>query len=163
MTASSLLPFFFLLLFSLLPLFFLLSDIPNESVREPWSPVIDSSIYDSLPSDDADHGSQSIQINGFTDWSVPAGETEYLPILLENPKDNPCYFTFSIILLDGTVLYESKQVPPGNCISSITISQPLTEGEYTANLVIHTNDIETGTPMNSAKSKINIHCVNESR
>lgn len=163
MTALPLLPFLFLLLLSLLLLFFLISNISNQSVKEPWTPVIDSGIYDTLTDGDTDISSQSIQINGFTDWSLPAGKTENLPILLENPKGNPCYFTFSIILADGTVLYESKQVPPGNCISSVTINQPLDEGEYTAELVIHTNDTRTGAPMNSAKSKITIHSINEIR
>ncbi len=161
MTAPPLLPFLFLLLLSLLLLFFLLSNISNQSVKEPWTPVIDSGIYDILTDGDTDISSQSIQINGFTDWSLPAGKTENLPILLENPKGNPCYFTFSIVLADGTILYESKQVPPGNCISSVTINQPMDEGEYTAELVIHTNDTRTGAPMNSAKSKITIHSVNE--
>lgn len=164
MTAPPLLPFLFLfLLLSFLLLFFLLSNISNQSVKEPWTPVIDSGIYDTLTDGDTDISSQSIQINGFTDWSLPAGKTENLPISLENPKGNPCYFTFSIVLSDGTVLYESKQVPPGNCISSVTINQPLDEGEYTAELVIHTNDTRTGAPMNSAKSKITIHSVNEIR
>lgn len=163
MTAPPLLLFLFLLLLSLLLLFFLLSNISNQSVKEPWTPVIDSGIYDTLTDGDTDISSQSIQINGFTDWSLPAGKTENLPILLENPKGNPCYFTFSIVLSNGTVLYESKQVPPGNCISSVTINQPFAEGEYTAELVIHTNDTRTGVPMNSAKSKITIHSVNEIR
>lgn len=161
MTAPPLLPFLFLFLLSFLLLVSLLSNISNQSVREPWTPVIDSGIYDTLTDGDTDISSQSIQINGFTDWSLPAGKTENLPILLENPKGNPCYFTFSIVLSNGTVLYESKQVPSGNCISSVTISKPLDEGEYTAELVIHTNDTRTGAPMNSAKSKITIHSVNE--
>lgn len=163
MTALPLLPFLFLLLLSLLLLFFLISNISNQSVKEPWTPVIDSGIYDTLTDGDTDISSQSIQINGFTDWSLPAGKTENLPILLKNPKGNPCYFTFSIVLSNGTVLYESKQVPPGNCISSVTINQPMDEGEYTAELVIHTNDTRTGAPMNSAKSKITIHSINEIR
>lgn len=163
MTAPPLLPFLFLFLLSLLLLFFLLSNISNQSVKEPWTPVIDFGIYDTLTDVDTDISSQSIQINGFTDWSLPAGKTENLPILLENPKGNLCYFTFSIVLADGIILYESKQVPPGNCISSVTINQPLAEGEYTAELVIRTNDTQTGAPMNSAKSKITIHSVNEIR
>lgn len=129
----------------------------------PWIPAIDPGIHDSLPNEDTDNGSKSIQINGFTDWSLPSGKTENLPIILENPEGNPCYFTFSIVLSDGTVLYESKQVPPGNLISSVTINQPLSEGQYDAIVVITTNDIETGASMNSAKAKIKIHAFNESR
>lgn len=163
MTAPQLLPFLFLLLLSLLLLFFLLSVVLNRPVDNPWNPEIDPGIHGTLPDSGTDNGNQSIQINGFTDWSLPAGKTENLPIVLENPEGNPCYFTFSIVLSDGTLLYESKQVPPGNRISSVTISQPLSDGKYEAEIVITTNDIVTGTPMNSAKSKITIHSVNESR
>lgn len=163
MTAPQLLPFLFLLLLSLLLLFFLLSVVFNRPVDNPWNPEIDPGIHGTLPDSSTDNGNQSIQINGFTDWSLPAGKTENLPIVLENPEGNPCYFTFSIVLSDGTLLYESKQVPPGNRISSVTINQPLSDGKYEAEIVITTNDVVTGTPMNSAKSKIIIHAVNESR
>lgn len=163
MTAPQLLPFLFLLLLSILLLFFLLSVVFNRPVDNPWNPEIDPGIHGTLPDNGMDNGNQSIKINGFTDWSLPAGETENLPILLENPKGNPCYFTFSIILSDGAVLYESKQIPPGSRVSFITINKPLSEGNYAAELVIRTNDIRTGAPMNSAKSKIIIHAVNESR
>lgn len=163
MTAPQLFPFISLLLLCLLLLFFLLSGVPDRSVNNPWIPDIDPGIHNTLPDGDSDDSSKSIVINGFTDWSLPAGKTENLPILLENPKDNPCYFTFLIVLSDGTILYESKQIPPGCRINSITINQPMSEGKYTAELVIHTNDTETGTPMNSAKSKITIHSVNEGR
>lgn len=135
----------------------------HSPAGNPWIPDIDPGIHESLPNEDADIGSQSIQINGFTDWSLPAGKTENLPIVLENPEGNPCYFTFSIDLSNGTVLYESGQVPPGNRISAVTINQPLSEGKYDATVVITTNDIETGASMNSAKAKIKIHAFNESR
>ncbi len=163
MTAPQFLPFLFLLLLSLLLLYFLLSVVFNRPVDNPWNPEIDPGIHGTLPDSGTDNGNQSIQINGFTDWSLPAGKTENLPIVLENPEGNPCYFTFSIVLSDGTLLYESKQVPPGTRISSVTTNQPLDEGKYEAEIVIDTNDIVTGEPMNSAKSKITIHSVNESR
>lgn len=155
---------FILPLFSILLLFFsLFGNLHHLPTDKPWLPDIDPGIHDTLPDEDTDSHGKSIIINAFTDWSLPAGKTENLPILLENPKGNPCYFTFSIILSDGTLLYESKQIPPGNRISAITINQPLTEGKYAAELVIRTNDTKTGAPMNSAKSKITIHSVNESR
>lgn len=150
-----------LLLIGLLCLFCFVDSQPPAT--DPWIPTIDPGIHDSLPNEDTDNGDKSIQINGFTDWSLPAGKTENLPIALENPKGNPCYFTFSIVLSDGTVLYESGQVPPGNRISAVTINQPLSEGQYDAAVVITTNDIKTGTSMNSAQSKIKIHAFNESR
>ena len=63
MTAPPLLPFIFLfLLLSFLLLFFLLSNISNQSVKEPWTPVIDSGIYDTLT-----------EVNPFKSTVLPTG------------------------------------------------------------------------------------------
>ena len=163
MTTLSSVSFIFFLISLLCVIFPFCFAGSHMSDDKPWIPELDPGIHGTLPDSGMDNGNQFIKINGFTDWSLPAGKTENLPIMLENPEGNPCYFSFSIVLSDGTVLYESKQVPPGNRISSVTINQPLPDGKYEAEIVITTNDIVTGTPMNSAKSKIIIHAVNESR
>ena len=64
-----------------------------------------------------------------------------------------------IELEDGTQLYQSSHVPPGNEIRKINLSQPLPKGTYTAYVSILTNEINTGTPMNSAKTKITINVI----
>ena len=125
---------------------------------EPWIPIIDSGIVSDtvIPDNFTDH---SIVINGFTEWSVKSGQTEKLPIRLQNPDGNHCYFTFQIALEDGSILYESNQVPPGKEIRYISINQPLEKGTYTAYITILTNELQTGASMNSAKTKINITAI----
>lgn len=130
----------------------------GNDVFKPWVPCIDESIDSSERVDDEQEHKQ-IQINGFTEWTIQAGETENLPISLKNPSGNPCYFTFVITLEDGSKLYESKHVPPGSSINAVKLLSPLESGTYKAYVTILTNELNTGTPMNSAQTKILIHAI----
>lgn len=152
---SSILPLLFLIamLFCLLTMFY-----PNEPMLdEPWNPVIEQFVDIDETTEETER--KQITICGFTEWNVKAGETEKLPISLKNPEGNPCYFTFIITLEDGTVLYQSDHVPPGNEIKRITINEPLEKGTYTAYVSILTNELETGAKMNSADTKITINVI----
>lgn len=153
---SSFLPFF-LLIAMLLCIFTMFH--PNEPTvdDEPWNPVIEQFTNVDETPEEAER--KQITICGFTEWNVKADETENLPISLKNPEGNPCYFTFIITLEDGTVLYKSDHVPPGNEIKRITINKPLEKGTYTAYVSILTNEIKTGTKMNSADTKITINVI----
>lgn len=132
---------------------------PNEPTvdDEPWNPVIEQFTNVDETPEEAER--KQITICGFTEWNVKAGETKQLPISLKNPEGNPCYFTFIITLEDGTVLYQSDHVPPGNEIKRIAINEPLEKGTYTAFVSILTNELETGAKMNSADTKITINVI----
>lgn len=147
----------FLLIAMLLCLFTMFH--PNEPTvdDEPWNPIIEQ--FTNVDETPEEVERKQITICGFTEWNVKAGETEKLPISLKNPEGNPCYFTFIITLEDGTVLYKSDHVPPGNEIKRITINKPLEKGTYTAYVSILTNEIKTGTKMNSADTKITINVI----
>lgn len=148
----------FILLLGVLMLFTMKSCTGENPIRGIWQPSIDQSIYSNEKNnDEAIH--KDITICGFTDWTVQSGKTDNLPILLQNPEGNPCYFTFQITLQDGTQLYQSAHVPPGCEIRKVTLSKPLEKGTYTAYVSILTNEINTGTPMNSAKTKITINVI----
>ncbi len=152
----SLLPFILLIaiLLCLLTMFH-----PNEPTvdDEPWNPVIEQFVDIEETTEEAERN--QITICGFTEWNVKAGETGNLPISLKNPDGNPCYFTFIITLEDGTVLYQSDHVPPGNEIKRIKINEPLEKGTCTAFVSILTNELETGAKMNSADTKITINVI----
>ncbi len=132
---------------------------PNEPTvdDESWNPVIEQFVDIEETTEETER--KQITICGFTEWNVKAGETEKLPISLKNPDGNPCYFTFIITLENGTVLYESDHVPPGNEIKRITINESLEKGTYTAYVSILTNELETGAKMNSADTKITINVI----
>ena len=94
--------------------------------------------------------SSGIKIPGYPSITLPA-DTETVSVALLNPEGNPCYFTFEIALNDtGEVLYTSKLVPPGQAIYEITLSRPLTAGEYNAVIRISTTSLADGSAMNRA-------------
>ncbi|MBS5736453.1 MAG: hypothetical protein KHW62_00320 [Clostridiales bacterium] len=94
--------------------------------------------------------SSGIKIPGYPSITLPA-DTETVSVALLNPEGNPCYFTFEIALNDtGEVLYTSKLVPPGQAIYEITLSRPLTAGEYNAVIRISTTSLADGSAMNGA-------------
>lgn len=127
----------------------------DTSNREnPWMPTIDQHIGE--PVEETSSAVPQIKIAGFTAWSIPAGQTENLPIKLQNPAGNPCYFSFAIILETGETIYQSDMVPPGENLRKISITSPLEAGTYQAVLHITTNELETGKQMNDAKLNITI-------
>jgi hypothetical protein len=70
---------------------------------------------------------------------------------LMNPEGNPCYFKFEIVLKDTEeTIYESQYVPPGKTISDVTLTRPLSEGEYNATIKISTVAMDQQTPLNGA-------------
>lgn len=95
--------------------------------------------------------SKGIKIPGYPSITLPA-DTKDVTVALLNPEGNRCYFKFELVLKDsGETLYTSKLVPPGKCINNITLSKPLSAGEYDAVIKISTTSLEDGTtPMNGA-------------
>ena len=71
----------------------------------------------------------TIDIPGFDTMNLNAGSTGQ-SVNLFNPELNNCYFKMSILLSDGTVLWESDLVEPGRAIYEMTMDQALEAGEY---------------------------------
>lgn len=94
--------------------------------------------------------STGIQIPGYPSITLPA-DTQEVPVALLNPEGNPCYFRFELVLKDtGESLYQSGLVAPGQAIYNITLSRPLSAGEYDAVIQITTSSLEDLSPMNGA-------------
>lgn len=91
-----------------------------------------------------------ISIPGMESMTFPAG-SRTVSTRLYNPEDNPCYFEIAIVLEDGTELYRSDMVSPGQELYEIELSQALAAGEYSAVLQYSTYSLdEAHTPMNGA-------------
>ena len=81
-----------------------------------------------------------------------AGDTS-LKISIGNPKENEVGFFASLELEDGTVLYESELLKPGQGLTEIPLSKTLEKGTYNAKVVYHCVSLdEAHTPLNSAES-----------
>ena len=126
---------------------------PESQPGNTFHPDIDPNAGDwkgsTLP-DKSGGEAVGIKIPGYPSIALPANQQEVTVALL-NPEGNPCYFTFELILKDtGEVLYTSKLVPPGQVISSITLSRALPAGEYNAVIRISTASLKDGSAMNGA-------------
>ena len=73
----------------------------------------------------------SIAVPGFARMRIGA-DTQNVDVNLYNPAENPCYFKISLLLDDGTVLYESGLIEPGKGLYEITLSRALAPGAYDA-------------------------------
>jgi len=98
---------------------------------------------------------QGIAIPGYKSITIDANKTD-VKVNFQNPEGNPCYFVISLILDDGTVLYQSKMIEPGKGLYDITLSQALVPGEYSATVKYETYSLSDQTPMNGAEVQIKL-------
>ena len=102
----------------------------------------------------------TIDIPGFDVMNLKAGTTEQ-SVNLYNPEENTCYFRMSLLLPDGTILWQSGLVEPGKAIYEITMNQVLTAGEYenaTLKYECFAMD-EEQTPLNGSEIKLTLHVL----
>jgi hypothetical protein len=93
----------------------------------------------------------SIAIPGFDRMSVKAGETVQ-EATLYNPEANECYFVLSIYMPDGTEIYHSSKLAPGETLDSIELARPLEAGTYEdATLRYACYDFDDLKPLNGAE------------
>ena len=146
----------FLLILFLLVFLFSLCAFCNRTHPLPenkdWTPVIDENTNKVSSNKKVYQKAGSIEVAGFSRWHIPSNTKENLPALLENPVSNNCYFTFTVTE-NGTekILYQSKQLAPGDTLFNVNFSKAFQKGEYPITILIQTNDIETGSAMNSCK------------
>lgn len=71
----------------------------------------------------------SISVPGFGQINLVADKLEQTTRLY-NPEQNNCYFKISIVLSDGTVIWKSDFMAPGEKADKITLLRALPEGTY---------------------------------
>ena len=79
-------------------------------------------------------------------------------IRFENPLQNNCWLVITLSLEDGTVLWKSEELLPGQVVRSITLNQPLAAGEY-ENAVLsyqHWTHDEEKLPLNGAETLVTL-------
>ena len=91
------------------------ANLPNGSPMEIPSDVVKKT--------------DSIAIPGYEGITLNA-DTKQQTIGFPNPSQNTCYFQISLMLEDGTLLWQSELIEPGNISDPITLNQPLETGTY---------------------------------
>ena len=71
----------------------------------------------------------SIDLPGYEWIPLTAGKLEQEQTFL-NPPQNFCWIRASLLLEDGTVLWTSELIAPGESSDPVVLSQPLDSGEY---------------------------------
>ena len=106
--------------------------------------------WDGSKPEDKGGASEGIKIPGYPSITI-AADTENVTMALLNPEGNPCYFKFEIVLKEsGETIFESKYVEPGKAITDVTLTKPLSEGEYPAIIKISTLSLDGKNPLNGA-------------
>ena len=79
-------------------------------------------------------------------------------VRFENPVQNNCWLVITLSLEDGTMLWKSEELLPGQVVRSITLNQPLAAGEY-ENAVLsfqHWTYDEEKLPLNGAETLVTL-------
>ena len=92
-------------------------------------------------------------------YNLLHGQTEQ-EILLSNPNTNTCDFFISIYLSDGTLLYQSDRVVPGEALTKIAISQPLKSGVYRNSVIVYEcYKHNTQEPLTRIEVAVELNCI----
>ena len=112
-------------------------------ITDDWDPGIE---------DTGGTSKSGTQIPGYSSAKMNAGDLT-LKISIGNPKENTVGMFATLQLSDGTVLYESALLRPGQGLTEVPLNQTLTKGEYDAMVVYRCVVLdETNTPLNAAES-----------
>ena len=87
-----------------------------------------------------------------------AANTQKVALELPNPKGNPCYFRYTLTIVEtDTQIYQSQLIEPEKTLETITLNQSLSKGTYTLRIEIDTYSLVDGTtPMNGGVQEVTL-------
>lgn len=135
------------------------SKLSSHSGASASPAVTTGAITDTSGKQKAGSSDDSIAIPGFEKMVMKAGQTKQT-IKLYNPETNSCYFQIYITLADGTELFHSGMIKPGQTIDSIEISRSLKAGDYKdAVLRYDCYALEGLQPLNGAQTVFDLEVI----
>ena len=99
----------------------------------------------------------SISIPGYEMLELKA-DSKQQTIALSNPPQNNCYFEISLYLEDGTLLWKSELIKPGEATEPIVLTKELSKGYYPKSVLRYAcfaMDTDR-TPLNGAETKVTL-------
>ena len=120
--------------------------------------VISDDWDDGIEEESKPQGAKSgTRIPGYSAAEMNAGD-ESLVLSIGNPKENKVGFFATLKLSDGTVLYESGLLKPGQGLTEIPLNQTLEKGVYDASVYYQCVLLdEENTPLNAAESAFKLY------
>lgn len=101
----------------------------------------------------------SIRIPGFKKMVLKADTFEQ-SVNLYNPEENNCYFRITLALADGTELFQSGMIKPGQKIDKIEITRHLKAGTYkNAVLQYDCYALESLQPLNGSETVLDLEVI----
>lgn len=107
-----------------------------------------------------DKNEKYIAIPCFTDLTFRANQTAQ-KVNIYNPEENECIMDFSIVLSDGTTIWQTSNVSPGYGFHDIELTKPLHPGTYEARLVTRCFTIDKKSELNGSSFKFKINVKGE--
>lgn len=100
---------------------------------------------------------EMIRVTAYESLELKA-DTLQQDVHLSTISDNECITVMSLTLEDGTELWQSAELYPGQIVLSMTLEQPLAAGEYpnTALRYQHFTLDEEKTPLNNAETLLTL-------
>lgn len=115
-------------------------------ITDSWDPDVSST------ADSNGEQQKGIQIPGYSRAEMNEGDTS-LKLSVGNPKENSVGFIATVRLGNGTVLYTSPVLKPGQGLEEIPLEKTLPKGTYDAEVYFQCVMLdEEHTPLNSAES-----------
>lgn len=96
-----------------------------------------------------------ILLPGYSSMEMKAGTVEQT-VSIGNPSKNNCYFVIVLKLEDGTELFTSDYLKPGEGLNDITLKQTLEPGEKTAVIEYQCYSLEDKSPLNGGSSEFEL-------
>ncbi|MCD7957109.1 MAG: tRNA (uracil-5-)-methyltransferase [Lachnospiraceae bacterium] len=102
----------------------------------------------------------TIDIPGYGSITLKAGETEQ-SVNFYNPEQNTCYFRMTLLLSNGTQLWQSGLIEPGQGLYEITLEQTLEAGEYEEAVLKYECFAmdDDRTPLNGSEIKLTLNVM----
>ena len=110
---------------------------------------------------EGEKNTDTIDIPGYGSITLKADAAEQ-SVNLYNPEQNTCYFRMTLLLSDGTQLWQSGLIEPGKGIYDITLEQTLAAGSYEDAVLKYEcfamDDAQT--PLNGSEIKLTLNVIN---
>lgn len=122
-------------------------------ISDNWEPDVSRPPQDS----DSSEPKRGTQIPGYSSAAMNEGDLS-LKLRIGNPPDNHVGFIATLKLRDGTVLYVSPLLKPGQGLEEIPLTQTLKKGTYDALVEYRCILLEDEkTPLNAAESGFTLY------
>ena len=109
---------------------------------------------------EGEKNTDTIDIPGYGSITLKADSAEQ-SVNLYNPEQNTCYFRITLLLSDGTQLWQSGLIEPGKGIYDITLEQTLAAGSYEDAVLKYEcfamDDAQT--PLNGSEIKLTLNVI----